>query len=429
MNYSTRTKHSNMAEIKPSQPSALLFASLWFNNDDTGSTAGNDSSINHVLPFDKSDSELPLKTEKPDASTSADATAPTCSKNNKQKQKKDDDGRPRRPRSAYNFFFQMQRKVIMEKQKHEPKVVHKSMRNKHRIGKHANVGFVNLARIVGESWRKVDPELRKELEDQAQLDKKRYEREMVVWRGTKKCIDADDADGVDKQDATYIDAKANNFNFVTPDTVNPKFVVSDSKVTKDLFPRLPFKATDFAEDEDLQKAVSFSPVTDVDETFICSPCNDTSRNSTVASSTPSADGRCGSSSMPMQMQVQPMMNVSMFKFNNANNYNGGSQTYIPQRLPTTDTGSFGQHQSIVSTAFPSSSSWGYDTYSAEGVTCLSLADRMRIMEMERREFQHQQFQYCRRVSETESLQPLGNEDANAMDALRAYNNRFRCGFL
>jgi hypothetical protein len=37
------------------------------------------------------------------------------------------------------------------------------MRNKHRIGKHANVGFENLARLVGENWRKVDPALKKDL--------------------------------------------------------------------------------------------------------------------------------------------------------------------------------------------------------------------------------------------------------------------------
>jgi hypothetical protein len=69
--------------------------------------------------------------------------------------KKEDDGRPRRPRSSYNFF-QMQREAIMKQQKQVSIVVHKSMRNKHRIGKHANVGFGNLARLVGENWRKID---------------------------------------------------------------------------------------------------------------------------------------------------------------------------------------------------------------------------------------------------------------------------------
>eukprot|EP01082_Thalassiosira_pseudonana_P004250 g3943.t1 g3943 contig14:54670-55179(+) len=99
--------------------------------------------------------------------------------------KKEDDGRPRRPRSSYNFFFQMQREAIMKQQKQVPIVVHKSMRNKHRIGKHANVGFGNLARLVGENWRKVDPALKKDLECQARLDKERYEREIKAWYASR----------------------------------------------------------------------------------------------------------------------------------------------------------------------------------------------------------------------------------------------------
>ena len=61
------------------------------------------------------------------------------------------------------LFFAMQRQAIIKQQQKQPIVVHKTTRNKHRMGMHANVGFANLAKLIDEQWRTADPALKKEM--------------------------------------------------------------------------------------------------------------------------------------------------------------------------------------------------------------------------------------------------------------------------
>jgi hypothetical protein len=225
----------------------------------------------------------------------------------------------------------MQREAIMKQQKQVPIVVHKFMRNKHRIGKHANVGFGNLARLVGENWRKVDPALKKDLERQARLDKERYEREMKAWyasRGETYVKTSSKVDAVKVDDVTQTEGSLNFFSaavaFVTPD-VAPKTMVSNANANAasyaNGFPALPFK--DNASSEEVSKAVSTSPLSFT----MCAPCN--SNVPSAGDVSPTTSSSASRTTMAGSMMIQFNANPSVCNsFNDSND----SQTFNPQQL-------------------------------------------------------------------------------------------------
>jgi hypothetical protein len=299
-----------------------MLLSFWLDNNEVTNVADTDMNMNASVskPYSKSKS-----------STSTRAT------------KKEDDGRPR---SSYNFFFQMQREAIMKQQKQVPIVVHKSMRNKHRIGKHANVGFGNLARLVGENWRKVDPALKKDLEHQARLDKERYEREMKAWyasRGETYVKTSSKVDAVKVDDVTQTEGSLNFFSaavaFVTPD-VAPKTMVSNANANAasyaNGFPALPFK--DNASGEEVSKAVSTSRLSFT----MCAPCNSNVPSAGDVSPTTSSSASRTTiiGSMMMQFNANPSVCNS---FNDSNN----SQTFNPQQLFNAGRLLHDQYQSFI----------------------------------------------------------------------------------
>jgi hypothetical protein len=94
-------------------------------------------------------------------------------KNNKLKIR----GIPRRPLSSYNMFFSLQRKKIVDEQQLSAQV-----KNDGR----ANVGFANLANIVAQQCKNVDPALKAELDEKAHQDRIRYKNEMREWEMKQK---------------------------------------------------------------------------------------------------------------------------------------------------------------------------------------------------------------------------------------------------
>jgi hypothetical protein len=90
-------------------------------------------------------------------------------------------GIPRRPLSSYNMFFSIQRKKILDDQK---------LKAQEKNDGRANVGFANLAFIVSEQWKNVDPTLKAELEVKAHQDRIRYKHEMREWE-LKQKMEAD----------------------------------------------------------------------------------------------------------------------------------------------------------------------------------------------------------------------------------------------
>ena len=86
-------------------------------------------------------------------------------------------GIPRRALTAYNLFFAIQRKKILDEQQ---------LNTQDKNDGHANVGFANLANSVARQWKNVDPDFKAELEVKAQKDKIRYQNEMKDWKMRQK---------------------------------------------------------------------------------------------------------------------------------------------------------------------------------------------------------------------------------------------------
>ena len=87
-------------------------------------------------------------------------------KKTKKSKQPNDEGKPKRSLNVYNLFFAIERQKIQNEQ--------------------ANVGFANLARTVSERWKTIDPVYKQQLEEQARLDRIRFENEMEVWRAKKE---------------------------------------------------------------------------------------------------------------------------------------------------------------------------------------------------------------------------------------------------
>jgi len=112
---------------------------------------------------------------------------PCSRKSSKAKIKKSENeavGKPRRPLSAYNFFFQHQRAELVGT--NVPDIINtkndnqKVKRRPHRKT-HGKIGFVDLSKLVGQRWKKSDKESRAYYYKLAVEDKERYQKELVEY--------------------------------------------------------------------------------------------------------------------------------------------------------------------------------------------------------------------------------------------------------
>ena len=84
--------------------------------------------------------------------------------------------KPKRPLSAYNFFFAWERQQILESRQ-----VREEGKPKRSHGK---CGFAQMARSVAQKWNndEIDPEIKRMFEEKAQIEKMRYNQEMDAWK-------------------------------------------------------------------------------------------------------------------------------------------------------------------------------------------------------------------------------------------------------
>jgi hypothetical protein len=102
------------------------------------------------------------------------ATQAKCANKKSAVEEDDEDPKPRRPLSAYNFYFQAQRQSILDSKPVRPE-------GKPRRS-HGKIGFAELARTIAGRWKAIDDTERKIYDDMASADKARYQAEMDEYK-------------------------------------------------------------------------------------------------------------------------------------------------------------------------------------------------------------------------------------------------------
>lgn len=85
--------------------------------------------------------------------------------------------KPRRALSAYNLFFKQEREALLAEL---------PVRSKGKPRRsHGKIGFQDMARVIANRWKNVDPERLQLLQRQADADKARYKKEMKAYKKQK----------------------------------------------------------------------------------------------------------------------------------------------------------------------------------------------------------------------------------------------------
>lgn len=98
-------------------------------------------------------------------------------------------GMPKRPLSAYNLFFQSERAKLVR----GAGTIFSVDTSTEKVPT-SNPNFANLAKNIASKWKETTSEDRSIFQSNASIDKKRYQKEMAVWKakqieGTRKHIE------------------------------------------------------------------------------------------------------------------------------------------------------------------------------------------------------------------------------------------------
>jgi hypothetical protein len=99
--------------------------------------------------------------------------------------------KPKRPLSAYNLFFQLERerlvtgdaqKNVLREEIRAVCEMHKLKKEKRKHRKtHGKIGFADLARTIASRWRSLKPSTKSMYEECASIEKARYQKDVAEW--------------------------------------------------------------------------------------------------------------------------------------------------------------------------------------------------------------------------------------------------------
>jgi len=88
---------------------------------------------------------------------------------------------PKRPLSAYNIFFRLQRQQLLGEEVAKEFEITDQSKRKHRKT-HGKIGFAEMARLISEKWKTLGESKRQSFVDQAKVEKERYDKELFEWK-------------------------------------------------------------------------------------------------------------------------------------------------------------------------------------------------------------------------------------------------------
>uniref|UniRef100_A0A7S1YK62 HMG box domain-containing protein n=1 Tax=Grammatophora oceanica TaxID=210454 RepID=A0A7S1YK62_9STRA len=168
------------------QPTARLGAaaaekvkSALASNDDPMETTRTAGTTSTPEPVGSSSASLSSKKESPSPAPAPTKPAPKKAHEKKWRWKKPK-GRPKRPLSAYNLFFQEQRKSLRQNREAFDRAQREALGESH--DSKAQLGFAGLAKYIAGKWKEMKSEDREMYERAATIEKSKYYDALEVWK-------------------------------------------------------------------------------------------------------------------------------------------------------------------------------------------------------------------------------------------------------